>query len=280
MKAAVIVSRNDNYGGNLHNRARICLDNLSSVFDAVVVVDWKCVNNISLLEAMKYYKSNVYNIKITKDFLQQKYPNLLQYPIVETIGRNIGIRKAIDIGMQWVCSTNIDIMMEHFNEQLLGEDTLYTARKRHIPQDVYESTKFNFSNILETKDNLRRQGYASRDGQALWDPGDIWSIAICCGDFQLAHKDLWMQIRGFEEEMVGRGFADSNLMKRPILIGKKADELDIGVFHLDHGRESTKQADEHLPENDRILYVNNFAKSSNTENWGMHGDLSSENYFI
>ena len=39
MKAAAIVCRNDNYGGNLHRRAQLCLDNLSAVFDRVYVVD-------------------------------------------------------------------------------------------------------------------------------------------------------------------------------------------------------------------------------------------------
>ena len=66
MKAAAIVCRNDNYGGNLHRRAQLCLDNLSAVFDRVYVVDWKSVNNITLLESMNYKKDNIIDIKDAK----------------------------------------------------------------------------------------------------------------------------------------------------------------------------------------------------------------------
>lgn len=271
MKAAVIVTRNDNYGGNQHYRTKMCLDNLSKVFDYIFVVDWKCVDDVSLLESMKYKRSNVVDIKIKKSFLAENFPYMLKYPVVETVGRNIGIRIAIDNGIDWICSTNQDILMEPFNEHQLKKDTLYTVRKRHILQHEYETPSFNFNNILKNKEIYRREEYASRDGKDLWDPGDRWSIAVCCGDFQLAHKDLWSEIRGFEEEMLGRGYADSNLMKRPILIGKNAEELDIGIFHLDHGRDPTTTSDEILPVNDRIKYVNNFVRSSNKKTWGMHG---------
>lgn len=269
MKAAVIVCRNDNYGGNLHCRAKICLDNLSTVFDCIYLVDWKSVNDISLLEAMDYRKTNIKNIKITRNTIMQKFPQVINYPIVESIGRNIGIRQAINDGSDWICSTNIDIIMEPFDESLLNKDTLYTVRKRHIPKNKYESPDFNFNDIINEKMSLQRAVHASHNGQALWDPGDVWSIAVGCGDFQLAQKCLWLSIKGFEEEMYGRAYADSNLMKRPILIGKKTDELDLGVYHLDHSNESYREQGEILPINDRIKYVNNFTQTTNTDDWGI-----------
>ena len=111
--------------------------------------------------------------------------------------------------------------------------------------------------------------YASRDGQALWDSGDTWSIAVGCGDFQLAHRTLWYDMKGFEEEMYGRSYADSNLMKRPTLLGKNTSELNTGVYHLDHSNESFREPGEILPINDRFKYVNNFMQSTNTDNWGI-----------
>lgn len=270
MKAAAIVCRNDNYGGNLHHRAKLCLNNLSTVFDKVYVVDWKSVNNITLLESMNYKKDNVIDIKITKDIINKKFPHLINYPIVESIGRNIGIRRAISDNNDWICSTNIDILAEPFNENTLDLNTLYTVRKRHISKEKYECVDFTFDKILLEKEKLHRAVYASRGGQALWDSGDIWSIAVGCGDFQLAHKILWNDMRGFEEEMYGRSYADSNLMKRPILIGRKTAELDVGVYHLDHNNQSFREPGEVLPVNDRFKYVNNFSSSSNTCYWGLY----------
>jgi hypothetical protein len=269
MKAAVIVCRDDNYGGNLHRRAQLCLDNLSAVFDRVYVVDWKSVNNITLLESMNYKKDNIIDIKITKDIISHKFSQTINYPIVESIGRNIGIRRAADDGVEWICSTNIDILMEPFDENVLDKNTLYTARKHHIPREKYQDPQFNFEDLKLQKETLQRAVYASRDGQALWDSGDIWSIAVGCGDFQLAHKTLWYDMKGFEEEMYGRSYADSNLMKRPILLGKNTSELNTGVYHLDHSNESFREPGETLPINDRFKYVNNFMQSTNTANWGI-----------
>ena len=269
MKAAVLVCRNDNYGGNLHRRARLCLDNLSNIFDVLYVVDWKSVNNVTLLEAMNYKKPNIVDIKITRDTIEQKFPQVINYPIVESIGRNIGIRRAINEGVEWICSTNIDIIMEPFNENILDKDTLYTVRKRHILKERYENLSFSFDDVLKNKETFQRAVYASRNGQALWDSGDTWSIAVGCGDFQLAHRNLWLVIKGFEEEMYGRSYADSNLMKKPILLGKKTEELDLGVYHLDHSNESFRELGEVLPINDRFKYVNNFVQSTNTSSWGI-----------
>src|SRR5687767_11624355 len=110
-KAAVIVSRNDNYGDGLHLRAKLCLDQARKVFDKIIYVDWKCVNGETLLEAMNYFHGpEIEVIKIPKEFIEQNLPHLINFPIVESIGRNVGVRKAIDIGIDFICSTNIDVI--------------------------------------------------------------------------------------------------------------------------------------------------------------------------
>ena len=41
--------------------------------------------------------------------------------------------------------------------------------------------------------------------------GKIWN----CGDFQMAHKDIWYDVRGFEENMLDSAMAtDTNLQKK------------------------------------------------------------------
>ena len=42
---AVVVTRNDNYGGNLNERATYCLNSLINTFDEVILVDWNSPDN-------------------------------------------------------------------------------------------------------------------------------------------------------------------------------------------------------------------------------------------
>jgi hypothetical protein len=269
--AAVILCRDDNYGGNLHHRARLCFEHLLNVFDFIYYVDWKSVNDVSLLESANINHSRIIEIKITKKTVEKNYPDLVKYPIIETIGRNVGIRRAVDDGIDWICSTNIDVLMDKIDLDILDQDTLYTANRRDIPEEMHLQSNFSSKDAFDNYSKFEAKPLTVVNGQAVWDPGDIWSLVVCCGDFQLAHKDLWSAIRGFEEEAFGRAYADSNLMKRPILIGKKTAILDHKIFHLNHKQPGTPLDPDEVktPLNDMYKYVANFNKSSNTKNWGL-----------
>lgn len=269
--AAVIVCRDDNYGGNLHHRARLCVKNLLTVFNKIYYVDWKCVDNTSLFESAGIKDENIVEIKITKELISKHYPDLVKYPIIESIGRNVGVRQAVEDGIDWICSTNIDVLMDRIDFENLDRDTLYTARRRDIPEEEHLSAEFNITNVFNNLNKYEQKPVSVVNGVATWDQGDIWSLVVCCGDFQLAHTSLWSSIRGFEEEAFGRAFADSNLMKRPILIGKKTDVLNINVFHLNHGTGGKGLEDDEvkLPLNDFYRYVTGFNKSTNKPHWGM-----------
>ena len=43
--SAVVITRNDNYGGNLNDRATYCLNSLVNTFDEVILVDWNSPEN-------------------------------------------------------------------------------------------------------------------------------------------------------------------------------------------------------------------------------------------
>lgn len=265
--AAVVIGRNDNYGENLHHRARLCMANLTSQFDKVFYVDWKTLD-VNLIEASGIVDDKIQIISITSDYIKEHYHQYLNYPIVESIGRNIGIRSAVDEGYDWILSTNIDCIIDNVNIEELQEDTLYTARRRNVPQDFHLNNEVNIKILKNMKNNFTQAQLSVINGESVWDKGDVWSLVVCCGDFQLAHKDLWRDIRGFEEAAAGRAYADSNLMKRPIMIGKKTSILDIDVFHLDHTSTSFRLPEESLPLNDMYTFVEGFKKSTNTKDWG------------
>lgn len=266
--AAVVVGRNDNYGENLHHRAKLCMSNLAEQFDRVFYVDWKTIDK-TLIEASGIDSSKINTISITEDIIKSKFPDYINYPIVESIARNIGIRAAVNEGYEWVLSTNIDCLIDKINIEDLQEDILYTARRRNVPQDFHLNNSVSIQVLLENKEKFSIAPLSVINGESVWDKGDIWSLVVCCGDFQLAHSSLWSSIRGFEEAAAGRAYADSNLMKRPIMIGKKTAILDINIFHLDHTNTSFRMPGEYLPLNDMYTFVEGFERSSNTENWGI-----------
>lgn len=271
-KCAIITSRNDDYGGDLIHRATLCLDNLLHTFDAVFYVDWKCINDKSLIESLPEHiqiNPKLHSYKITKDFIKSNIPHVYNIPIVEVLGRNVGIRKALEKDFDWICSTNIDVLIGHFDTSLLDKNTLYSARRYNVPKEIHLKCP-TLNNLIDNKVKFDKAKLAVINGQAVWDSGDVWSLTVSCGDFQLAHKTLWEEMRGFEEEMVGRSYADSNLMKRPTLIGKNTNLLNIDIFHLNHGSSGYREPGEHLPVNDRFKYVNNFIKSTNTKDWGLN----------
>jgi hypothetical protein len=270
MKAAVIVCRNDNYGDNLHHRARLCLNNLCQIFDKIYVVDWKCVDGRSLVEACDITSPKIKNIKITGELVSLNWPELKNIPMVETIGRNIGIRYAIDDGVDWICSTNIDILMNTFDENALSDDTLYTVRKYSVPEHVHLQNNIDIDYLNEHRHEYEYAKLAVIDGKSVWDEGDLWSMVVGCGDFQLAHSSLWTKMKGFEDAMFGRAYADSNVMKKVVLCGRNVEVLGISIFHLNHSSNAYRSSEETpIPINDRILWVNNFTTSQNEDSWGL-----------
>jgi len=64
--SAVIVSRNDNYGGNLIERSSYCFNSMIDTFDEVFYIDWNSETK-SLLNEVKQniqFKGNFHHIVI------------------------------------------------------------------------------------------------------------------------------------------------------------------------------------------------------------------------
>ena len=68
--SAVVVTRNDNYGGNLNDRATYCLNSLIDTFDEVILVDWNSPDNKPQLWDIQDridFKGNLKHIVITPE---------------------------------------------------------------------------------------------------------------------------------------------------------------------------------------------------------------------
>lgn len=261
----VVTSRNDGYGGNLPLRASHSLNTMIQNYDEVIYVDWCSPNNDSLINHLTLNgKGNLRHIQVTKEDVYNINPDLLDLPIVEVLGRNIGIRRSKS---DWIVSSNIDIMPDRLSTENLSEDIFYAASRKNVPISFFQSVDKNFfeycmknSSKFETAPQILDEYWCGK-----YDP---WSLTVCCGDYQVTHRDLWYKMKGFEESLIYRDCADSNIMKKGFIYGKKSSLLDINVFHLDHDGHSMVVGGKSL-KNEWEPSVLNFEKTSNDRDWGL-----------
>jgi hypothetical protein len=231
--SAVVISRNDNYGGNLLDRAYYALYSMYNAFDEVIYIDWNSPGGVSLFDEIKQdlpNKSKFIHYKIDSIFVSElRLPRDAQ-TCTEVLARNIGIRRA---SYEWIVSTNIDIIVPLSIKNGFDKSTFYTFARRDIK---LEEVKEISSNPFQVQKYLKGvfydytpHGYSGINSQ------DKWSVIDSCGDFQMAHRDVWFKIRGFEEEMIYRGFADSNVQRKAVNAGfNLVASFDYPVFHIAH----------------------------------------------
>jgi hypothetical protein len=267
-KTVILTSRNDNYGGNLHKRTTMALTSLIEHHDEVIFVDWKTNNGEGVISNIKHnlpHTGKLKYIQVPKELLKEKYPHIADYTIIESIGRNIGIRRATN---DYIISTNIDIVTTPLDDSILNENTFYTVSRR----DVDESFHLSFNDYQSLYNSLwgNRDGYRAKE--LFETDNDKWSLINCCGDYQIGHKNVWNQMKGFEESVLFGCGIDTNVMKKASFYSD-IKVLDHYVFHLNHGKGGNRDEDESVPPmSNQKEIIRDFTQTTNLENWGMYNE--------
>tara|TARA_B110000285_G_scaffold160164_1_gene178810 strand:- start:815 stop:1447 length:633 start_codon:yes stop_codon:yes gene_type:complete len=201
--SAVVVTRNDNYGGDLNDRATYCLNSLINTFDEVILVDWNSPNNRPLLwdiDKNIELKGNLKHIVITPEIASMLTNNDPDAQVCcETLGRNIGIRRATG---DYIVSTNIDVIaprredLEKTITNDLNKKTFYTISRRHIEwKDIEEfhGGKRKYDDWEALRNHLIENSEERKYEETIVE-GDNYSIINCCGDFQLAQEIFGMKL--------------------------------------------------------------------------------------
>ena len=281
--SAVIVSRNDNYGGHLNERATYCFNSAIDTYDEVIYVDWNSPTH-SLLYDIKNninFKGNFKHIVITPEIasiLTNNDPNAQK--CCEVLGRNIGLRRATG---DYLVSTNIDIIHPERNQlektiTQLNPKTFYTIGRRGMNWDMIK--EFHNGEIIFNQWKDLRDFYIknSKESFHLKDlVSDEFSLIACCGDYQIASKEIWNKIRGFEEVLIYPLYADTNIHKKAIEHGFNIEALyNPALFHIDHGRGGGGFLDGiNKVTNDYYRAIIYQKQTENTESWGF-GDTEIE----
>ena len=93
------------------------------------------------------------------------------------------------------------------------------------------------------------------------------------GGCQCAHRYIWNKVRGYNEDIIGWGSEDHDLLRRLRDAGVNIkwiceDRSNVMLFHQPHAKDSIKQDLVYQEKNKRILYENKDWTFVNLESWG------------
>jgi hypothetical protein len=285
--SAIIISRNDNYGGHLAERATYAINSAIATYDEVFYIDWNSETH-SLLYDIKdnlQFKGNLKHIVITPEIALILTNNDSQaQKCCEVLARNIGIRRATG---DYIVSTNIDIIHPKREDietiiKNSDDDTFITLSRREMTWDIikeFHGGDLKYDQWSELRDYIYVNSEERKDEEKTM-AGDDYSIINCCGDFQIAPKHVWDSIRGFEEELIYPLFADTNVQKKAIMHGFGLKAIyNPPMFHINHGSKGWGGggiADGiNKKSNDQYRAIIYQQQTENTESWGF-GDTEIE----
>jgi hypothetical protein len=268
---AVVVSRNDNYGGDLIEKFKYTLTSLINNLDEVYYVDWNSPDDKPLIDEIKQsipHLGKLHSIVIS----QQRAKELTNYSIdvqncVEVLARNIGVRR---LSTDFIASTNSDILIpskDNVAEYINATGVFYTVARTEIDFSMvksYEPNSQELYNYLMSKDIGSQHASGSPLGE-----NDKWSLITCPGDFQVAHRSVWHIIKGFDEDMIMRGYADSNVQRKADYYGFKQELVrGLKAFHFAHYPDNGSSGGNTMGWNDPEKSLFNYQGTENSDNWG------------
>ena len=232
--AVILFGRNDGYKEK--ERFLIHINTMLETFDEVVYIDWNSETHSFLYDI----KDDLPQTNRIKHYaIPPEYAKLMtahdpkSQDCSTPLAINIGLRRT---DAEWVTISTTDIIPPFKSEltdfiKKSNKHTFYTLSRREVSYDEVIS---NTSNLKEYREHLGKTT-EPRKFPAKVTPNDAWSIFNCCGDFQLAHRNVWSKIKGYEEGMLAACFSDTNVQKTATLYGfDLVPVYDIPLYHMSH----------------------------------------------
>jgi len=214
------------------NKNRLILDEPSSIW-FLKSIQWQTFTDFELVIA----DGGSDNYEELKEYFEQSEENIpmriVQYKIGDTFQRsllnNVGVRNS---NGDYVMTTDVDMLFEStFMETLMG-----LVDEKHLIE----------SRTLYLKPTMCTKIYSG-----VVDPSVDWDSCKCgrvkkrttAGGCQCMHKSGWDKVRGFDEQYMGWGSEDQDLLNRcrraglpAIWMGEKPDRSNIKLFHQHHAK--------------------------------------------
>jgi len=250
--SVVTYGRNDNYGFNLYKRTAFgfnCLAETLGDQDEILFVDYNTPTHLPTLPEFIWDTltekalSLLRVIRISPE-IHERIKGNSPLKILENVARNAAIVRS-NPQNHWILSTNPDVLLV-----LASKWPTVAALLQTQPDSFYEMPRFD---IPESVWSALPRGEPQNNLHLLRDWLVHHKVAIAetvpdhrfqkfllfdaPGDFQLAPRDYFFRLRGFDESMNRYLHSDSNLAKRMWLLnGERTDHLlgHLWVLHQDH----------------------------------------------
>jgi hypothetical protein len=269
--AVTLGCRNDGYKED--ERIIACLNSMIETFDEVLFCDWNSPKENGpllwrigdkILQTGKL-KHFIIPEEVVQDITQND-PTISPYAFI--LAQNLMIRRSTS---DWLTSTAVDIIApkkEYLNKFISQADpnTFYSISRRDVEYDDLVKMDYDWRSFRDKMDVVSQP----RRFPARVTPNDNYSLINCCGDFQTAKHEVWLNIKGFEENMFYACYGDTNVQKKAVLNGYNLEAYyDLPLYHLSHrgmgndGSSPSKQV-----YNSALKWVEYFNKSENLDTWG------------
>jgi hypothetical protein len=281
----LVVGRNDGYGVNLHKRTAISLNYMAGLCaetdDEIIYVDCNTpAHELTLTESIAdtltpEARARLKTYRITGEQMEGA---IGKTPLVfsDELSRNVGIRRS-NPRNPWLLSTNCDILIHPLGGKSIQEilsglkPRFYLCARVGIPIAQWQSLdRANLIQISEFCDGVIHQGFRLAPEKE-----QPWLRFASVGDFQLAPRGQWFEIRGCEEGMKLWGHSDANNAKRLSLLngGGRTPDLthEFAVMHLDHNPAISVSHEKILVHNDWQKWIEEVREpsSQNSDAWGL-----------
>jgi len=260
----VVYSRNDNHGEDLFKRmylslyTNITLLEEAQIYSEIIIVDYNTPKNSKKLYEILDFKSNKY-VKIRYIIIEEEFH--LQFkdsdklPMNNMLARNIGIRRSNE---EYILSTGIDVI---FSKELilkfknLISGNLYRVDRYDVNKLILQINTLNTDKILGLcEKNIIDVHFNTNKGKFL-DTNFPSLHTNNCGDFQLTHRDVWFDLKGYPEIDLMGTHCDTLFEYMAILYGVKERVFEEKLYHIDHSSRWLKPIYTHILRNWRMLYL-------------------------
>jgi hypothetical protein len=249
-------------------------------FDEVIYVDWNSSTHSFLYEVLDMIPKTgrLKHFAISPEYAKMMSNNDEKAQICNSVlSFNLGLRRT---DAEWIVLSTTDVIpptKKALNEFIAqaNKNSFYTFSRRDIE---YDDVIANLDNLDEYRKHLD-ETTEPRFFPAQVTPNDKYSIFNCCGDFQLAPKNLWYKLRGYEEPMLYACFVDTNVQKKSVLYGFDLVPIfDVPLYHMSHkgmGNDGSSPSKQYY--NDAMEWVEYFDRyeehghimfSRNADTWG------------
>jgi hypothetical protein len=285
--SVLLYGRNDTHGYNLHRRAALSLNCVAEVLDdpqdEIIFVDYNTPDGLpTFIEAISDTLTDkcldrLRVFRVPAALHEELFAERTHLPAVEPLARNVAARRS-NPSNRWLLSTNTDMVFVPTADRSLSEvckqlpDGFYGLPRFELPEWLWEA--------LPRSDPRGAIAAIERWGPALClnEPtlSYGWIGFDAPGDFQLALRDDFFAIDGFNEEMLLGYHVDSNLSRRLQLKRGSIDTAEqcLAAYHCNHNRLATVYHGARLVTNDPqrfLVPIRHPELPDQRAAWGLNG---------